>query len=327
MMVSTGFSGWIRAALIKRRSLGEQAALGTVLVAAPVLLRLLIDPVPATMPFMAFWPTVLIATLLLDLRQALATVAVSFCVSKLVFGGQVVSVDWWAGRAITFVLAVFSLGLLICTAVVTRSTVRELDALASRQESFNRELRHRTRNMLAIIQALSARGPRAENPLDFFREFSSRLESLAKASDLLRIGTEAEGRLPDLIERTIHPFGLGRRIRLEGTACVIPDESCIPLIMAIHELCTNAMKHGALSTDRGLVDLRWFLGPDGNRLYLLWRETGGPAVSAPQVQGTGSHLLRAQPGIEAVDLMFDPKGVWCEMLIIGARPEGALEVA
>jgi hypothetical protein len=208
--------------------LGEQAALGTVLVAAPVLLRLLIDPVPATMPFMAFWPTVLIATLLLDLRQALATVAVSFCVSKLVFGGQVVSVDWWAGRAITFVLAVFSLGLLICTAVVTRSTVRELDALASRQESFNRELRHRTRNMLAIIQALSARGPRAENPLDFFREFSSRLESLAKASDLLRIGTEAEGRLPDLIERTIHPFGLGRRIRLEGTACVIPDKAASP---------------------------------------------------------------------------------------------------
>jgi hypothetical protein len=54
--------------------------------------------------------------------------------------------------------------------------------------------------------------------------------------------------------------------------------------------------------------LRWFLGPDGNRLYLLWRETGGPAVRAAG-QGTGSHLLRAQPGIEAVDLMFDPKGL------------------
>jgi hypothetical protein len=161
-----------RAALIKRRSPGEQAALGTVLVAAPVLLRLLIDPVPATMPFMAFWPTVLIATLLLDLRQALATVAVSFCVSKLVFGGQVVSVDWWAGRAITFVLAVFSLGLLICTAVVTRSTVRELDALASRQDPSTANCAI-ARATCSPSSRRSARGPRAENPLDFFREFSA----------------------------------------------------------------------------------------------------------------------------------------------------------
>jgi two-component sensor histidine kinase len=147
------------------------------------------------------------------------------------------------------------------TAMVARATVRELDARTRQQESFNRELRHRSRNLLAVIQALSARGPRAENPIDFFREFSDRLESLAKASDLLRIGTEAEGHLPELIERTIAPFAQGSRIRLSGPACLVPDQSCIPLIMAVHELGTNAVKHGALSDPAGWVDLRWFLAP------------------------------------------------------------------
>ncbi|MFD2781446.1 HWE histidine kinase domain-containing protein [Novosphingobium pokkalii] len=128
----------------------------------------------------------------------------------------------------SLVLGIACVGLVMTTAMVARATVRELDARTRQQESFNRELRHRSRNLLAVIQALSARGPRAENPIDFFREFSDRLESLAKASDLLRIGTEAEGHLPELIERTIAPFAQGSRIRLSGPACLVPDQSCIP---------------------------------------------------------------------------------------------------
>lgn len=327
MNLGTGLTGWMRALLVRRRSTAEQALIGLALIFTPVALRLLIAPVPSTMPFLAFWPTVLIASLLLDVRLAIPTIMASFLACHLIFGGQVMAVDWIGAGPAVFLLGASCVILLIAMAVVARSTVRELHALAGQQESFNRELRHRTRNLLTIIKALSARGPRAENPLDFFREFSSRLDSLAKASDLLRIGTEAEGRLPELIERTIAPFGCGSRIRLNGTACVIPDESCIPLIMAIHELCTNAVKHGALSQGQGLVDLRWFLGPDGNRLYLLWKESGGPLVSPPQHEGTGSHLLRAQPGIDAVDLTFDPRGVWCEMLIVGARSLNAPEMA
>ena len=319
MKVLTGVSGMMRAALIRQRSALQQAILCALLMCVPSLLRLVIEPQPAVMPFLAFWPTVLIAALLLEQGFAILGVLGSFAVAQWLFAGSIMGIAWHGRPLVSLLLGAACVVLVMGMAIVARTTVRELDALTRQQDTFNRELRHRCRNLLSIIQALSARGPRAENPLDFFREFSHRLDSLAKASDLLRIGTEAEGQLPELIERTIGPFGQGSRIRLSGTPCTVPEPSCIPLIMAVHELCTNAIKHGALSDPAGWVDLRWFLAPDADRLYLLWKESGGPLVSPPVHQGTGSHLLRVQPGLEAVDLMFDPRGVWCEMLIVGAR--------
>lgn len=327
MKILTGFSGVMCAALVTQRGRGQQALLCAGLVVLPSLLRLLIEPEPGTMPFLAFWPTVLLGTLLLDTGFAVLALLGSLTVAFALFARPVIGIVWDGRSVVSLVLGIACVSLVMTTAMVARATVRELDARTRQQESFNRELRHRSRNLLAVIQALSARGPRAENPIDFFREFSDRLESLAKASDLLRIGTEAEGHLPELIERTIAPFAQGSRIRLSGPACLVPDQSCIPLIMAVHELCTNAAKHGALSDPAGWVDLRWFLAPDGDRLYLLWKESGGPLVTLPQHQGTGSHLLRAQPGLEAVDLMFDPKGVWCEILIVGARAGTLAEMA
>jgi two-component sensor histidine kinase len=327
MKVLTGVTGTMQAALVRQRSLAEQMLLAAMLVVVPTILRLVMDPQPGAMPFLVFWPTVLLAALLLETGLAAATVIAAFIVAQWFWGRPVIGIVWTAQMLVSLMLACACVVLAMTMAIVARTTVRALHVLTRQQESFNRELRHRSRNLLSIIQALSARGPRAENPLDFFREFSDRLESLAKASDLLRIGTEAEGHLPELVERTIAPFGQGSRIRLRGTACLVPDQSCIPLIMAVHELCTNAVKHGALSDPAGWVDLRWFLAPDGNRLYLLWKETGGPLVSPPTHEGAGSHLLRAQPGLEAVDLMFDPKGVWCEMLIVGARATQQVEPA
>jgi two-component sensor histidine kinase len=326
MNVFAGISGAMRAALIKQRSPVQQTVLAAGLICLPLLLRLAMDPAAGPLSFLPFWPTALLASLLLDGPFAVLAVAGSF-LAAWVFNGPAEGIAWNGAVLFSLFIALACLVLVMTTAIVARATLRELHALANQQETFNRELRHRTRNLLAVIQALSARGPRAENPLDFFREFSDRLESLAKASDLLRIGTEAEGHLPELIERTISPFALGSRIRLNGTACIVPDHSCIPLIMAVHELCTNAVKHGALSDPAGWVDLRWFLSPDGDRLYLLWKETGGPPVIPPSHQGTGAHLLRAQPGLEAVDLIFDPKGVWCEMLITGARATAPAEMA
>lgn len=319
MKVLTGVAGTMQAVLVRQRSPAEQMLLAAMLVVMPTILHLAIDPQPGAMPFLAFWPTVLLAALLLETGFAAATVIGAFVVAQWFWGRPLIGIVWTGPMLASLALACGCMVLAMTMAIVARTTVRALHVLIRQQESLNRELRHRSRNLLSIIQALSTRGPRAENPLDFFREFSERLESLAKASDLLRIGAEAEGHLPELIERTIAPFGQGSRIRLRGPACLVPDESCIPLIMAVHELCTNAVKHGALSGPAGWVDLRWFLAPDGDRLYLLWKETGGPLVSPPSHEGAGSHLLRAQPGLAAVDLMFDPKGVWCEMLIEGAH--------
>nr|WP_281390036.1 sensor histidine kinase [Novosphingobium jiangmenense] len=187
------------------------------------------------------------------------------------------------------------------------------------QENYNRELRHRVRNMLTLIQALASRGPRATSAMDFYKEFSLRIEGLAAASDLLQIGAEAEGRLPQMVRDTVAPFDRDGRIRLSGEPCLLPAGSCIPLIMALHELCTNAVKYGALSGERGHVELSWFIGPSGSTLYMLWAEKGGPPVTPPTHEGIGMKLLMPQPGLDGAELNFDAAGVWCEIRIEGAR--------
>jgi len=325
VQVPFGPPGLMRRALVRQRGTGEQLVWLAVLAAIPVVVRLLVSPAPHATPFLAFWPSILVAALLLELRYAVAVVLCAGLGSRLLGAGPVLPGAGTEGRLIWTLLALACVTVVLALGQLVRATVRELHALAGQQERFNRELRHRSRSLLAIVQALSAPGPRAENPLDFFRDFALRLDSLAKASDLLRLGAEAEGQLPALIERTVEPFAGDRRIRMVGGNCTIPDESCIPLILAIHELCTNALRHGALSVPGGIVELRWFLGPQGDRLYVLWQEHGGPEVSAPQRQGAGTHLLRTQPGLDAVDLNFDPHGVWCEIMILGARAEPTAE--
>ena len=309
-----------RGALTRRRGLAEQIVWMAVLLAVPTLLRALFDDGGLGLPFLTYWPTLLIASLLLDTLLAVAFAILAAFIAQQLFGGGFWFREFTSVRVVFFALFALSAGMIVWMGAILRETVRRLDAANRQQDGFNRELRHRVRNMLAIIQALASRGPKAENPLDFFREFSDRLESLAHASDLLRIGTEAEGQLPEVVERTIAPFDAAHRIHLRGDPCVLPDDSCIPLIMALHELGTNAVKHGALSNDNGRVDVSWFIAVDGRSLYILWRESGGPMVSPPRRQGIGTRLLMPQPGLDAVELNFDPKGVWCEIMIANARP-------
>ncbi|MCW1381311.1 sensor histidine kinase [Novosphingobium sp. KCTC 2891] len=309
----------VRRALTRRRSLVEQVGWILILLAAPTALRALFDRGALGLPFLTYWPSLLIASLILDARFAVVFAWIAAMMSQRLFGGG----PWFAEinpvRTAFFVLFALSASLVIAVGASLRGLVRELDQLHLQAEGFNSELRHRVRNMLAIIQALASRGPKAESPLDFYREFSSRLEGLAHASDLLRIGTEAEGRLPELAERTLAPFGFGERIRIQGEPCIIPDASCIPLIMALHELATNAVKHGALSDTKGRIELSWFIASDGRNLYILWKETGGPPVVPPKREGIGTRLLMPQPGLDAVEISFDRKGVWCELMIEGAR--------
>jgi len=92
----------------------------------------------------------------------------------------------------------------------------------------------------------------------------------------------------------------------------------VAFALAIHELCTNAAKYGALSAERGRVAVDWSFedGADGPRLRLAWSESGGPAVVAPETRGFGSRLLERGLSAELrgrVRLRFPPEGLVCEM--------------
>jgi two-component sensor histidine kinase len=309
----------VRLLVDPQRSPGQSLVWIAVLLLVPTVMRAMLDTGSLGRPFVTYWPALLIASLALELRYALAYTVIAALLAQRLFGGEL----WFAQvnvvRVLFFGLFVFSGVFTVVIGSMLRQTMRRLGEVNDQRESYNRELRHRVRNMLTLIQALASRGPKAASPLDFYKEFSLRIEGLAAASDLLQIGAEAEGRLPQLARQTVAPFDRDGRIRLSGEPCVLPTDSCIPLIMALHELCTNAVKHGALAGERGHVELSWFIGPGSSTLYLLWTERGGPKVSPPTRAGIGTKLLMPQPGLDGVELTFDPAGVWCEFRIEGAK--------
>ena len=178
------------------------------------------------------------------------------------------------------------------------------------------EIKHRVKNTLGTVQAIAAQtfrdGPRIERDA-----FTGRLRALSSAHDLLT--QEHLDHVParGMIERALAPFQENRQARfsIAGDDVILGANHAVLLAMALHELATNAVKYGALSNDSGKVALAWQIRhPDnGRHLSLEWRETGGPAVGAPQRRGFGSTLieraLMQEQGRSCFD--FRPEGVVC----------------
>ncbi len=107
-------------------------------------------------------------------------------------------------------------------------------------------------------------------------------------------------------------------MNIVGPTCSLPEAACVPLVLALHELGTNAVKYGALSTLSGSVDLVWTSveAPCGGREVVLdWTEKEGPEVEPPTRQGLGSRLLTRQPGLNDVTLQFRPEGLRCRIVV------------
>ena len=210
----------------------------------------------------------------------------------------------------------------MATALQNIDLMGSLRAESDHKQLLINELNHRVKNTMAIVQSLSAQTLRADRPTAAAREdFDSRLMALASAHVLM---TEAEWRpapLRELVGRTIQPFAAGEgraRFHLSGPEATLPPKSAVAFALAIHELCTNAAKYGALSAEHGLVSIDWSLvdTPDGPRLRFTWRERGGPPVTPPARRGFGARLLERGLAAElrgTVTLSFPPEGLACEI--------------
>ncbi len=181
-----------------------------------------------------------------------------------------------------------------------------------------KEVNHRAKNMLALVQAI-ARQTAAASPSEFVEQFSERVRALAASQDLL-VKTEWKGAaLCKLIRAQLAHFSdlIGERIELDGPALFVSASAAQSIGMAVHELATNAGKYGALSNEAGRVEVAWGLerGGDGaERFVMSWRERGGPPVQKPAHAGFGSTVIdgMARMALDAdVDLDFAPDGlIW-----------------
>jgi two-component sensor histidine kinase len=176
-----------------------------------------------------------------------------------------------------------------------------------------RELTHRSKNLLAVVQAMARKTASMSPDVDtFIRDFSSRLRAIAASHDLLVAESWAGAELRDLLvaslSQTVDPASAG--ISIDGARLTLLPDTAQTLGLAFHELTTNATRHGALSAPGGTVSVGWQRA-DG-KVRLEWRERGGPGVGRPTRSGFGRILLERLTGASLggeASLDFEPEGL------------------
>jgi len=182
------------------------------------------------------------------------------------------------------------------------------------------EISHRSKNLLAIVQAIARQTARSVGSLeDFERKFALRLQGLASSNELLLRNDWRGVSLTELAREQLMPFAeIGPRLRVEGPDVLIAAASAQTIGLALHELATNATKYGAWSTNAGAVALNWAYIDDApsRRLRLRWVESGGPTVSPPGRKGFGHVVFEdmvVQSAQGQVSISFEPSGLRWEL--------------
>jgi two-component sensor histidine kinase len=184
-----------------------------------------------------------------------------------------------------------------------------------------RELTHRSKNLLAVIQAIARQTARQTATVDeFLDRFGARLHAIGMSHDLLVADDWHGASLRMLVEQQLerHIDDGGEQVTIEGEDVVLKPEAVHNLGMALHELTANAEKYGALSRPEGAVHVGWQVCEDEKSLKLSWEERGGPDVEKPSSSGFGRAMIENIVGQAlggTVALTFPVHGVYCEIVI------------
>lgn len=180
------------------------------------------------------------------------------------------------------------------------------------------ELNHRVKNTLATVQSMAAQTLRHERDPDrAYGVFEARLIGLSEVHDVLTQENWNGASLQEVASRALRPFvaQASGQIDVSGEDVRLTPAAALTLALVFHELATNAVKYGALSSDAGRVSLTWTSNAAGE-LFLEWRETGGPTVTPPSRKGFGTRLIQGAFRGElrgGVDLDYVPAGLQCVM--------------
>lgn len=192
------------------------------------------------------------------------------------------------------------------------------------------ELNHRVKNTLAIVQAIVAQTARTSANIDqFVAGINGRIQSMSSAHHMLTEAHWSGASLREIATSQIEvSAGATKNVEIIGDDIFVPPQTALQLTLMLHELATNAVKHGSLTRPEGRVTVSWSVEMrDTPHIILLWTERGGPPVTPPVARGFGTMLLERSgklPHLHA-QLEFDPKGVVCRIEAkIGASAGGEL---
>jgi PAS domain S-box-containing protein len=221
-----------------------------------------------------------------------------------------------AGRAARLVGAVYD--------VTDRKSMEE------QRQLLMQELAHRVKNTLAMVQAISTQTLRSAPSLEAAGTvFSERLAALARANDTLLQESWSSASIGVVVEGATQSHNDHGRIHFGGPDVRLGPKAALALSLALHELCTNAAKYGALSVDTGQVEIMWHVAgeEEGALFRFRWRESGGPPVKVPERKGFGSRLIErslAESFGTQAEIGYEPTGVvWSIETPLSALREAA----
>lgn len=207
--------------------------------------------------------------------------------------------------------------------VGTSADIHELRGLKDRQQVLMAELQHRTRNLLALVQSIARQTLQTSNSLDAFAaEFGDRLRAVSRVQRLLEQTDHKAIDMHALVndELSAHREGEADKVAIRGDIVALPAGSAQTLALALHELATNAVKHGALGQQDGRLSIAWELRAEGGerRLVLEWLESNVAMSKPPIRKGFGTELIeKALPyQLKAeTELRFAADGVRCTIAV------------
>lgn len=185
--------------------------------------------------------------------------------------------------------------------------------LAEQQQTvINREMSHRLKNTLAMVQAIAMQTLRPIADREPVVALEKRIQALSSAHDILFDKYWHTAPIKSLISATLQRLVPSERLDANGPDLSIGPKGALSLSLVLHELATNAVKYGALSNDIGRIRLHWNVDQhhDGDLFTLIWEETGGPPVdTAPSRTGFGSKLIKmGLIGTGGVETSYEPAG-------------------
>jgi two-component sensor histidine kinase len=205
-----------------------------------------------------------------------------------------------------------------------------MTAAEAQQRILIEELSHRVKNMLAVVNAM-ARQTLASTPEPeaFVEKFLKRIEALGRTHGLLSREHWGNVQLRDVASEALEPYIIDekQRVVLEGPPVAIQPKAAVALGIVFHELATNAVKHGSLSNNDGVITLQWdWHNDDTGWVALEWSESKGPPVKKPSRNGFGSRLIKLELTHELsgrIDMDFEEHG-YCARMAFPTTPRSAV---
>ena len=190
---------------------------------------------------------------------------------------------------------------------------RDLASHQRQQDLMIAELNHRVKNILALIRSLTRQARASSASLESYAlALEQRISALAAAHDLAVSNSMGGVSIRDLLTTELGPYvsGDSSQVLMTGPRIGLRADVAPMIALVLHEIVSNAAKYGALSTDEGLVRVKWSVTTDS--LHFVWKELGGPPVTPPSRHGFGRSLVEKAIPFELdgeVDLSFDPQGL------------------